>query len=115
MMERLAAHAFCLVVGLRLLLGRWGRFAPQTPRGYLEPGERPVGLSHPRAADDRIVAECVDVRPVSEEGDDGAGQDIANCSPEGRRRLIEDKPTNGWERTPFQTLRNDLTEERQSE
>ena len=25
------AQAFCLVVGLRLLLGRWGRFAPQTP------------------------------------------------------------------------------------
>lgn len=45
---------------------------------------------------------------VSEEEGDGAGYDIASFSPEGGRRLIEVKTTNGWERTPFFISRNEL-------
>jgi hypothetical protein len=57
------------------------------------------------------------VRWVSEEDGDGAGYDIASFTPEGRKRLIEVKTTNGWERTPFYISRNELVvaEERRSE
>lgn len=57
------------------------------------------------------------VRWVSEEDGDGAGYDIASFAPDGRKRLIEVKTTNGWERTPFQITRNELAvaEERRSE
>ena len=48
------------------------------------------------------------VRWVSEEDGDGAGYDIASYTPEGQRRLIEVKTTNGWERTPFHISRNEL-------
>ncbi len=73
-------------------------------------GEERV-LYHERAtltgAGRRDLAERV--RWVSEEeGDGGAGYDIASFSPEGRDRLIEVKTTNGWERTPFHITRNEL-------
>lgn len=57
------------------------------------------------------------VRWVSEEDGDGAGYDIASFSPDGRKRLIEVKTTNGWERTPFHISRNELAvaDERRSE
>lgn len=57
------------------------------------------------------------IRWVSEEDGDGAGYDIASFEPEGRRRLIEVKTTNGWERTPFHVTRNELAvaEERRAE
>ena len=45
---------------------------------------------------------------VSEEDGDGAGYDIASFAPDGQRRLIEVKTTNGWERTPFHISRNEL-------
>ncbi len=45
---------------------------------------------------------------ISEEEGDGAGFDIASFSPDGSRRLIEVKTTNGWERTPFFISRNEL-------
>ncbi len=48
------------------------------------------------------------VRWVSQEDGDGAGYDIASFSPDGARRLIEVKTTNGWERTPFHITRNEL-------
>jgi hypothetical protein len=48
------------------------------------------------------------IRWVSEEDGDGAGYDIASFSPDGKKRLIEVKTTNGWERTPFQITRNEL-------
>ena len=48
------------------------------------------------------------VRWVSEEDGDGAGYDIASFACNGRRRLIEVKTTNGWERTPFLISRNEL-------
>ena len=48
------------------------------------------------------------VRWVSEEDGDGAGYDIASYVPDGRRRLIEVKTTNGWDRTPFYISRNEL-------
>lgn len=48
------------------------------------------------------------VRWVSEEDGDGAGYDIASFACDGRRRLIEVKTTNGWERTPFHITRNEL-------
>ena len=48
------------------------------------------------------------VRWVSEEDGDGAGYDIASFAPDGRRRLIEVKTTNGWERSPFHITRNEL-------
>jgi len=57
------------------------------------------------------------VRWVSEEDGDGAGYDIASFAPNGRKRLIEVKTTNGWERTPFYISRNELAvaEEREAE
>ena len=57
------------------------------------------------------------VRWVSEEDGDGAGYDIASFNADGRRRLIEVKTTNGWERTPFHITRNELAvaDERRSE
>lgn len=57
------------------------------------------------------------VRWISEEDGDGAGYDIASFAPDGRKRLIEVKTTNGWARTPFYISRNELTvaEERRSE
>ncbi len=45
---------------------------------------------------------------VSQDEGDGAGYDIASFSTDGRRRLIEVKTTNGWERTPFHITRNEL-------
>lgn len=48
------------------------------------------------------------VRWVSEEDGDGAGYDISSFTPDGRKRLIEVKTTNGWERTPFHISRNEL-------
>lgn len=53
------------------------------------------------------------VRWVSEEDGDGAGYDIASFDPVGKRRLIEVKTTNGWERTPFHITRNELEVSRQ--
>ncbi|WP_246285272.1 DUF3883 domain-containing protein [Nguyenibacter vanlangensis] len=49
------------------------------------------------------------VRWVAEEEGDGLGYDIASFTIDGRPRLIEVKTTNGWERTPFQITRNELT------
>jgi len=37
-----------------------------------------------------------------------AAYDIASFAPNGPPRLIEVKTTNGWERTPFYILRNEL-------
>jgi hypothetical protein len=48
------------------------------------------------------------VRWVSQEDGAGAGYDIQSFSPAGRKRLIEVKTTNGWERTPFHISRNEL-------
>lgn len=39
---------------------------------------------------------------------DGAGFDISSFETNGKRRLIEVKTTNGWERTPFYISRNEL-------
>lgn len=49
------------------------------------------------------------MRWVAEEDGDGLGYDIASFTTDGRPRLIEVKTTNGWERTPFQISRNELT------
>lgn len=48
------------------------------------------------------------VRWVSKEDGDGAGYDIESFARDGRRRLIEVKTTNGWERTPFFITKNEL-------
>ncbi len=48
------------------------------------------------------------IRWVSRLDGDGAGYDIASFEPDGSRRLIEVKTTNGWERTPFHITRNEL-------
>lgn len=48
------------------------------------------------------------VRWISHEDGDGAGYDISSFTPEGQKRLIEVKTTNGWERTPFHISRNEL-------
>jgi hypothetical protein len=48
------------------------------------------------------------VRWTAVEDGDGAGYDIASFEPDGRKRLIEVKTTNGWERTPFHVTRNEL-------
>ncbi|WP_102227149.1 DUF3883 domain-containing protein [Acidimangrovimonas sediminis] len=45
---------------------------------------------------------------VSRDRGDGAGFDIASFAPDGARRLIEVKTTNGWDRTPFHISRNEL-------
>jgi len=57
------------------------------------------------------------VRWVSEENGDGAGYDIESYTSDGKKRLIEVKTTNGWERTPFYISRNELAvaDERRSE
>lgn len=39
---------------------------------------------------------------------DGFGFDIASFEPDGSKRLIEVKTTNGWDRTPFHITRNEL-------
>jgi hypothetical protein len=49
------------------------------------------------------------IRWVSEVDGDGAGYDIRSFDVDGSERLIEVKTTNGWERTPFQITRNELT------
>ena len=36
------------------------------------------------------------------------GYDIRSYASDGRKRLIEVKTTNGWERTPFHITRNEL-------
>ncbi len=58
-----------------------------------------------------------EVRWVSRDDGDGAGYDIASFDAEGRRRLIEVKTTNGWNRTPFHITANELkvADERRSE
>ena len=48
------------------------------------------------------------VRWIADEEGDGVGYDIASFRPDGARRLIEVKTTNGWERTPFFISRNEL-------
>ena len=48
------------------------------------------------------------VRHLAVEEGDGFGYDIASFEPNGNRRLIEVKTTNGWERTPFHISRNEL-------
>jgi hypothetical protein len=48
------------------------------------------------------------VRWVSHLDGDGAGYDILSFDGDGRKRLIEVKTTNGWERTPFYITRNEL-------
>ena len=72
-------------------------------------GEERV-LAHERAVlKSRGRADLAEkVRWVSEEDGDGAGYDIASFACDGRRRLIEVKTTNGWERTPFHITRNEL-------
>ncbi len=59
-----------------------------------------------RQASRNDLAEKVQWTSV-EEGD-GAGYDIASFEPDGKRRLIEVKTTNGWERTPFHISRNEI-------
>ena len=48
------------------------------------------------------------VRWTSQEEGDGAGYDISSFTPDGRRRLVEVKTTNGWERSAFHITRNEL-------
>ncbi len=45
---------------------------------------------------------------VSQEGGDGAGYDIESFTPEGNKRFIEVKTTNGWEQTPFYISSNEI-------
>ncbi|QQM29629.1 DUF3883 domain-containing protein [Martelella lutilitoris] len=49
------------------------------------------------------------IRWVANEDGDGLGYDIESFTPDGRSRLIEVKTTNGWERTPFEITRNELS------
>ena len=49
------------------------------------------------------------IKWVSDIEGDGAGYDIKSFEPDGQDRLIEVKTTNGWERTPFQITRNELS------
>ena len=49
-----------------------------------------------------------EVRWVSKEDGDGAGYDILSFLPDGTKRRIEVKTTNGWERTPFYITKNEL-------
>ncbi|MGB5483317.1 DUF3883 domain-containing protein [Parasphingorhabdus sp.] len=63
-------------------------------------------ISALRQASRNDLAEKVQWTSV-EEGD-GAGYDIASFEPDGKRRLIEVKTTNGWERTPFHISRNEI-------
>lgn len=48
------------------------------------------------------------VRWTAVQDGDGAGYDILSFESDGRKRLIEVKTTNGWERTPFHVTRNEL-------
>lgn len=48
------------------------------------------------------------VQWISEDVGDGAGYDIESFEPSGKRRLIEVKTTNGWDRTPFHISANEL-------
>lgn len=48
------------------------------------------------------------VRWVADVDGDGAGYDILSFEPNGDRRLLEVKTTNGWERTPFHITPNEL-------
>lgn len=48
-----------------------------------------------------------DVVWVSRDVGDGAGYDIESYAPDRRKRLIEVKTTNGYERTPFYVTRNE--------
>ena len=52
---------------------------------------------------------------ASEEVGDGLGYDIVSFLPDGRKRLIEVKTTNGWEYTPFHISRNELKVSKQKE
>lgn len=56
-----------------------------------------------------------EVRWVSEEIGDGLGYDIVSFLPDGRKRLIEVKTTNGWEYTPFHISLNELKVSKQKE
>jgi hypothetical protein len=73
-------------------------------------GEERV-LAHERAS--LLAAGRTDlaerIRWVSHVDGDGAGYDILSFDTDGCDRLIEVKTTNGWERTPFQITRNELT------
>src|SRR3546814_1877033 len=51
------------------------------------------------------------VRWTSVQDGDGFGFDIRSFEADGREKLIEDKTTNGWERTPFHISRNELAVE----
>jgi len=57
------------------------------------------------------------VRWVAKEEGDGAGYDILSFEPDGRKRLLEVKTTNGTQRTPFYLSRNEesLSRERPAE
>lgn len=52
---------------------------------------------------------------VSEKLGDGLGYDIESFLPDGRKRLIEVKTTNGWQYTPFHISLNELKVSRQKE
>lgn len=45
---------------------------------------------------------------TADEHGDGAGYDIESFAPDGSKRLIEVKTTNGWDRTPFHISRNEV-------
>ena len=77
---------------------RLGRAGEELVLNYERSSLRALGCVH---LADRVTW-------VSEEEGDGAGYDIRSFSPEGHRRLIEVKTTNGWERTPFHITRNEL-------
>lgn len=63
-------------------------------------------ISTLRAAGRRDLADRVSWTSKIE--GDGAGFDIHSFEPDGHRRLIEVKTTNGWERTPFHVTRTEL-------
>lgn len=48
------------------------------------------------------------VRWTAVQDGDGFGYDISSFESDGRKRLIEVKTTNGWERTPFHISQNEL-------
>lgn len=56
---------------------------------------------------------AAEVRWISDQDGDGLGYDIASFEPDGRKRLIEVKTANGWERTPFFISRNELAVSRE--
>ena len=73
-----------------------------------EEGERLV-VEHEKSVLRKAGLDSVaeDVVWVSKVEGDGAGYDIRSFTPDRRRRLIEVKTTNGWERTPFYVTRNE--------